>query len=148
LAEHCGHPAIIVIVVVNRSATCQTITHRIELRHGEGRSHLQRSAIAAANIGSHAVEDHPTYTAIMQGFTPLGDGNKPRTSVSSRIRRVFKGPPKKSSTQYRDEKEQPYKHIPTHCASSFIKTTTTRDMAAAKIEQDMIDAMFPPEHRG
>jgi hypothetical protein len=61
---------------------------------------------------------------------------KPHTSntISSRIERIFKGPPERQpqpQPQYRNEKEKKYMHVPTHSASSFIKTTTTPVMIEA-----------------
>lgn len=56
-------------------------------------------------------------------------------TICARLRRVFRGPPKPApKPQYRDEKK--YRHVPTHSASSFIKTTTTPVMVAALVEQN------------
>lgn len=70
----------------------------------------------------------------MRGLTilPNEPGSNPPQSktICSRIRRVFKGPQKPAPAQpkYRDEKK--YHHTPSHSRSSFIKTTTTKDMIA------------------
>jgi hypothetical protein len=58
-------------------------------------------------------------------------GNFRSESVLTRIRRVFKGPPR--SAEYPPEKEkEPYRHVPTHAASDFLRTTTTQAMRRAE----------------
>ena len=75
----------------------------------------------------------------MRGLTNLpnepGSTAPESRTLCSRLRRVFQGPPKTSppQPQYRDEKK--YKHTPTHSKSSFIRTTTTKDMVAPIQEQ-------------
>jgi len=80
----------------------------------------------------------------MKGFCfSSAEGNQCRNycsqdnNIPSRLRRVFKGPPKPTPPpQLRDEKKQKYTHKPTHSASSFINTTTTAGMIEAQVEQE------------
>ncbi|PVH81443.1 hypothetical protein DL98DRAFT_571087 [Cadophora sp. DSE1049] len=59
---------------------------------------------------------------------------KQDTTICARLRRVFKGPPKPApKPQYRDEKK--YRHVPTHSASSFLKTATTPAMIQVHVDQ-------------
>ncbi|KAK0118033.1 hypothetical protein ONS95_012343 [Cadophora gregata] len=59
---------------------------------------------------------------------------KQDNTICARLRRVFRGPPKQTpKPQYRDEKK--YRHVPTHSASSFLKTATTPVMIQALVDQ-------------
>jgi hypothetical protein len=78
----------------------------------------------------------------MKGFCfSSAEGNQYRNycsqdnTISSRIRRVFKGPPKPTPPPQPETKRK-YTHKPTHSASSFIKTTTTAPMIDAQVEQE------------
>lgn len=78
----------------------------------------------------------------MKGFSDLRRENKydqpfanQDSTICARLRRIFKGPPKPArKPTYRDEKK--YRHVPTHSASSFIKTTTTPAMIEAHVDQN------------
>jgi len=62
-------------------------------------------------------------------------------SVLSQVRRIFKGPPR--TAEYPTQNEKPYRHVPTHAASDFIKTTTSQAMrraeAAAQVKPSTVE---------
>jgi hypothetical protein len=87
---------------------------------------------------------------------PSSEKNHTPGTISSRIHRIFKGPSERQSQpHYRNEKEKEYRHVPTHSASSFMRTTTTPTMIEAdpnflagrpQGENGLIDAEPRPDH--
>ena len=109
-------------------------------------SHNQH-ALHSVHFASTKLVSNPTvwYTVISPLFimkslailSSEGRYHHPQNdTICSRLRRIFKGPPNQQAhPQYRDEKEKKYRHVPTHSASSFVKTTTTAAMIVPEEHQ-------------
>jgi hypothetical protein len=106
--------------------------------------------LAEQTLGS--IYENPLWTLtrrkIMKGLPTsstssscFGNCTRKRGSILTRVRRIFKGPPR--ATEYLSQHEKPYRHVPTHAASDFIRSTTTPAMrraeAAAQVQPSTID---------
>lgn len=62
--------------------------------------------------------------------TSISTESSPK-DLSSRLRRIFKGPPRPKASNLSPQRIEPteaYTHVPTAASSAFLKTTTTTDM--------------------
>jgi hypothetical protein len=63
---------------------------------------------------------------------PRNANSRARHTICSRLKRLLKGPPKSVQPAHQNQEQHeattPYRHVPMAAASSFLRTTTKRDM--------------------
>jgi len=127
-----------------------TVRHRRNKTQGqEFHINIRSRQSCKASVAKHIRTPRLNFdsgTNIMKGLptSPRSSncfGNRKRASILTRVRCIFKGPPR--ATEYPSHNEKPYRHVPTHAASDYIKTTTSPAMrraeAAAQVQPSTIE---------